>query len=361
MLVKDANRVALLDEDGDGASLAPYWDLRLPLQAGSEFVQLDRRNVDLGEDIDGDGVHERADLRSVVRVVGFGTVTVPAGTFANAAHVQRRLRLTIRLTSNGQQVTATEDGDLWLARDVGWVRRTSEVSVLGETVRADEVLEAYVVGAASGGVTEATQATVAGTLAAGERRFWLFRDRAASRQTMAITGLTGDADLRVLSAPGCLRGSGAWPGTMPEDCSFEHDGGPVIASASSATGARVLLSLAPTPSVAAPVDENRAIAAGSPVAAQVGPRGESRYAVTGLAAGDVNVAIFGLSADADLKVYADDTYSMELDCTLRAPGDVLPTPSDCTTTSGGSLHFAVRSGELETAGAGFLLLVHPAP
>jgi hypothetical protein len=361
VLVKDANGVAVLDEDGDGPTLAPYWDLRLPLQPGTEFVQLDRRNVDLGEDIDGDGVHERADLRSVVRVVGFETVTVPAGTFANAVRLERRLRLTITLTSTGDEVTATEEGVLWLARDVGWVRRTSELRLLGETIRVDELLEAYVVGAATGGMTEATQATVAGALAAGERRLWLFRDRPASGQTMALTGLTGDADLSVLTATGCLRSSGALPGTAPEDCSFEHDAGPVVAAVSSATGARVLLSLAPTPSMAAPVDENRVVTAGGPVAGQVGPRGESRYAVTGLAAGDFNVAIFGLNADADLKVYADDTYSTELDCTLQAPGDVLPTPSDCTTASTGSLTFAVRSGELETAGASFLLLVHPAP
>ncbi len=54
-------------------------------------------------------------------------------------------------------------------------------------------------------------------------------------------------------------------------------------------------------------------------------------------------------------------YSMEQDCTLRATGDVLPQPEDCTTTSAGNLHFIVRSGEVNPDGASYLMLVHAAP
>jgi hypothetical protein len=83
--------------------------------------------------------------------------------------------------------------------------------------------------------------------------------------------------------------------------------------------------------------------------------------VTGLSPGNYTISIAGLSADADLKVYFDGTYSMEQDCTLRAAGDVLPQPEDCTTTSAGGVYFSVRSGEVNRDGASYLMLVYAAP
>ena len=85
-------------------------------------------------------------------------------------------------------------------------------------------------------------------------------------------------------------------------------------------------------------------------------RQTNRYFTTGLTPGTHTVSITGLTGDADLHVFSDESYSHELDCTLRRPGDVTNGPEDCTLTTGTALYFSVASGELNRDGAGYLIL-----
>lgn len=147
-LVKDANGVAVLAAADDVLSkaLVPYWELRFPLTAGAQFVQLDKTGLDFGEDLDGDGRTEQVSLYSAVQVVGVESVTVPAGTFPSAVHVRRVLELTVRRSSDGLAFDATETGDAWFAPAVGWVQRKSELVGMGERLTSSEQLTAYTVG-----------------------------------------------------------------------------------------------------------------------------------------------------------------------------------------------------------------------
>lgn len=360
--VKDPNGIAVLNaEDAFEASLTPRWELRFPLQTGSEFVQLDRKNLDLLEDLDGDGINERVDVRSDVRVVGFEAVNVPVGSFSNAARIERQMALRVYLSKSGQVVDGTEVGTAWFARNVGWVRRTSTVTVLGQVTVMDEVLDAYYVDGVAGGMQVASNAVAHGTVDAGGRAFWVFPISSAGRQTAALTGLTGNADLAVLTIRQCASSFVGAAGLSPEDCSFYPLGGSIVVAVSGIETSRYLLSLAASPSVASPTSESKLIPDGTPTTGQVAPRGESTYSVDGLTPGNYTISIAGLSADADLKVYFDETYSMEQDCTLRGVGDVTAKPEDCTTASSGRLFFRVRSGELNLDGASYLILVHSAP
>lgn len=96
-----------------------------------------------------------------------------------------------------------------------------------------------------------------------------------------------------------------------------------------------------------------------PVVGEVGTRGENRYRAEGLVPGKpYTVSIHSLSRpgeyrwlQAHLRVFPDETYTSELDCTLR---DRL---NYCTLTTSGTLYFAVSAGEVNREGEVFLILV----
>lgn len=126
--VMDANGIAHFGNtdptDTLTPQLVPYWDLRFPLEAAGSFVQLDRKGLDFGEDLDGDGSNEKVDLRSVITVLGFETVTVPSGTFADCAKVEQRGVFTVTFSAGGSRETVNSAQTLWFAPRVGLVKRT---------------------------------------------------------------------------------------------------------------------------------------------------------------------------------------------------------------------------------------------
>ncbi|WP_338416088.1 hypothetical protein [uncultured Sphaerotilus sp.] len=105
--------------------------LRFPLKAGMSHVALDQTGLDLGSDLDGDGVNERYAVRAQVTVSGVETVTVPAGTFPDAVHVVTVVRETVTLSRSSPLAatpTSTTTYDDWYAPGIGLVKN-SELSV----------------------------------------------------------------------------------------------------------------------------------------------------------------------------------------------------------------------------------------
>jgi len=98
-----------------------------------------------------------------------------------------------------------------------------------------------------------------------------------------------------------------------------------------------------------------------PVVGEVGTRGTNRYRAEGLIPGQpYTVSIHGLSRpsesrwlQAHLHVYPDETYTLEMDCTLRDQQNL------CTLTTNGTLYFSVSAGEVNRDGEVFLILVTP--
>jgi hypothetical protein len=113
------------------------------------FRQLNRKDVDMQVDMDGDGSHERADVVAHVRVVGHGPVTVAAGTFSDALRLEAIMALTISLTKDRRVVVSTDTITSWFARGVGLVKYLERVEMppirdtRGEVTHISEELESY--------------------------------------------------------------------------------------------------------------------------------------------------------------------------------------------------------------------------
>jgi hypothetical protein len=146
--VKSAGSVALIGDDSgdaDNAWLYPLRVLTLPVNINDTFVQLDKKGLDYGEDVDGDGRHEQIEIHSEVKVLGTEAVTTPAGDF-NAMKVQTVLKETIILSRNGERHIGTITATEWYQSGVGLVKRTIVDNFEGDVSSSDIALLAYEVG-----------------------------------------------------------------------------------------------------------------------------------------------------------------------------------------------------------------------
>jgi hypothetical protein len=109
---------------------------------------------------------------------------------------------------------------------------------------------------------------------------------------------------------------------------------------------------APAPVISGPiVPTSGAVPARTPTVGWVETRSTSRYRTDGLPAGTHTISILGATGDVVFHLYGDDTYSLELDCTLRNFG-----ARECAVT-GTSVFFSVASGPVNRDGAGYIILV----
>ena len=102
--------------------LTPYQIIRFPIIVPSSFQQFDRKDIDFGVDLDGDGENERADVDATVHVLAKEAVTVPAKTYDDALKVEARMRMHIRFTAEKRTEVGTDTMTAWFARGVGLVK-----------------------------------------------------------------------------------------------------------------------------------------------------------------------------------------------------------------------------------------------
>ena len=102
--------------------LVPYQIVRFPLEVPSSFEQFNRKGLNFGNDLDGDETNEQADVEATVVVHGKDSVTVPAGTFADAIRIEARMTIRIRLSGNDRIAIGTDSMVAWFARGVGLVK-----------------------------------------------------------------------------------------------------------------------------------------------------------------------------------------------------------------------------------------------
>jgi len=119
--------------------LVPYMTDKFPFGTGSAFQQINKKGLDYGSDLDGDGKNETLDILSVVTVVGFESVTVPTGTYPNSARVETASTVTVTASSNGERASLQQIGTTWYAPGIGPVKRI--LTVGNETVT--EVLTSF--------------------------------------------------------------------------------------------------------------------------------------------------------------------------------------------------------------------------
>ena len=352
-------------------AVAPYQQLPFPLVPGATLVPFDCHGLATGEDLDGDGRPDPVDVRSVVRVVAVEPVTVPAGSFS-ATRVETQLDLTAHLTS-GSSVTAAGLRREWYAPGVGLVRWNEEYSAAGQAATTIADLYAYAVGGAALNVT-ARQPIVLGQPEGGQLPVggWQTYDAAVTLGrplvAAAVTagpsvGLRCYADTALTSPLGGGFSDNVVGRTSDGvvDCSlipgagtfsFDADAGPV------ATGpVDYVAFVAPAPDASNLTTEDVQVPLNAVTPGHVGTRGRSTYTVTGITPGaSVTIATAGLTGAADLRVYLDDTFSVQLYCTLMNSSAV-GTPEACTFIAAGpTAWFGVESGPVNRDGAAYLLL-----
>ncbi|HUI68431.1 MAG TPA: hypothetical protein VL087_09510 [Nitrospirota bacterium] len=199
--------------------------------------------------------------------------------------------------------------------------------------------------------------------------------------TISITGLTDDADLFIFgddvtfSSPAtCSIDNTRFIGTTPEDCTLTSTGGMlyfivdgIFSTAQSVTYTTLVT---PAPSISNAVNEGSIttpviVSVGTASSGQVGPAGISYYVASNLTPNTrYTVSITGLTNDADLKAYTDNTFTNPVTClpNRNNTGFAGTTPEDCSIfISGGSLYFSVSAGSGNLKGAGFINLVNLGP
>ena len=102
--------------------LVPYQIVRFPMKMKSSFKQFDRADIDFGNDIDGDGSNERADVQGQATIVGQEAITVPAGSYPEAVKVEARMTLRIHLSSVKRSVVGTDVMTAWFVKGIGLVK-----------------------------------------------------------------------------------------------------------------------------------------------------------------------------------------------------------------------------------------------
>ena len=362
-IIKDLNGIVNLgssDFDVFGTQLSNYWEVRFPLIVGESFVQLDRTELNYGEDLDGDGLNESFDIRSVVTVIGLTDIQVPAGFFEDVVHVRRDIKIDLFLSFDQSQFSATAQENVFFAPEVGWIERSVSISLNGDTQQAREVLAAYVVNGQSAGITRVPGAVTDGIGNSLEKDiYYLFDVLTDIEMTISLTGLTGEATLVPIFPDQCIVSNIDLPSITPEDCQIKTTSNRLAVAVNGQPGSKFTLSVAPKPQIETPANEGSetfpvAVSYSNPRASQVGAGGTSFYSITNLSLKNYTVSISGLSSDADLELFKDRNFINPYNCISRI-GDV---PEDCTTVDNvNELYFRVRSAGLAAEGSSYLILV----
>ncbi len=119
------------------ASMVPYRVARFPLSVGA--VESKRqRGVMLGVDLDDDSIDDKADLSLNVRMSGFETLQLEAGTFPDSARFVTTLS-GVLYGSGGGRASFSVTETSWFAPDIGLAKQRTDTTIGSQ--RLSDVLE----------------------------------------------------------------------------------------------------------------------------------------------------------------------------------------------------------------------------
>lgn len=126
--------------------LAPIRTVRFPLVAGDVVEVVNKKGLNSGFDLDGDGKLETVDLKTEYRVLAFETVVVPAGTFPNSVKIETRQIQTYHSSAFGISASIKAINTFWRAPGIGYAKKIELIQSQGfvddfnETI-AEELVE----------------------------------------------------------------------------------------------------------------------------------------------------------------------------------------------------------------------------
>jgi hypothetical protein len=99
--------------------------------------------LDFGNDLNRDGINEKADAHGDASVLGQESVTVPAGTFKDAVKVEARMHMQIYLSGTKKTIQGTDVMTAWFVKGVGLVKyvERQELSPLEERGVVTDIME----------------------------------------------------------------------------------------------------------------------------------------------------------------------------------------------------------------------------
>lgn len=139
--------------------IIPYQIFRFPLVLPSSYQQFDRTGLDFGSDMDRDGVNEKVDVQGWSRLIGYESITVPAGTFPDAIKVEAKMTMRIHLSASQRVINGFDVMTAWFAKGVGLVKYSErqELSAVkedrGVATEIAEELEKYEINPAKGSLS----------------------------------------------------------------------------------------------------------------------------------------------------------------------------------------------------------------
>ncbi len=361
-LAEDGNGIANLGSDSLADFLSPqataYWEYRFPLQTGSQFVQLDRTNINLDTDLDDDFINERFDIVATVRVQTLGSMSVAAGSFNDVYQIQRDAQMSLLLSFDQSRVSASLTEQVWLAPGIGWIKRSLSLTIDGETETQTEELNAYQVNGVAVGMQILPVDFSAAQFDQADTNVYSYTTDTAQAQLIALGQPDSDTVLVPYFPDRCLIAPGGLNASQPRFCVVEPINRRIVFAVNASTPAQYRLAIADMPTGGNPISEGTAnnpvtLPADILTAGQVETRSTSFYQATGLITGTQEISLLGLESNsvAQLHVYSDNTYSLELDCTLRDQLNI------CSQPNRDAVYFSVTSGPLNRDGAHYLLLV----
>jgi len=126
-LVKDSRAITNYGNNDATDILTPqvgiYREYVFPLGLNSSFEAINKSGITWPDSLgDGDGKPETASVSATVTVAGFDTVTVPAGTYTNAAKIVSSVTISAILSRDSSTATETITATEWYAPGVGLVK-----------------------------------------------------------------------------------------------------------------------------------------------------------------------------------------------------------------------------------------------
>ncbi|MBE7939890.1 MULTISPECIES: hypothetical protein [Ramlibacter] len=135
--------------DWVSAAIAPLELMRFDGRFSASPL-FDQAGLDIGVDLDGDGVSERADVKVNGTVESTDTLVTDLGSFSGTARLRYDIVGTVRLSTGGA-VPFTQTLREWRAPGVGALRQTVATSVAGQTDTQALELTGFSVNGVSGG------------------------------------------------------------------------------------------------------------------------------------------------------------------------------------------------------------------
>lgn len=108
--------------------LVPFLVMKFPLHLDESFVQVEKKSIPFGRDLDQDGIEELVEVKAEATIVGYETVSVPAGVFKDALKITGLMTIRFTLSANNAVVELIDNTTTWLALDVGMVKSIETIA-----------------------------------------------------------------------------------------------------------------------------------------------------------------------------------------------------------------------------------------